>query len=190
MAVKTFTTGEVLTAADTNTYLANSGLVYVGGGSFTTAANPDFDNVFSATYDHYRIYLNLTAISTNVEVYFRYIDNTGSVVATTNYDYQLFENVSTTLTGASTMGATASRIQFSYATPGYMAATIDLFSPFQALQTLAISTATSPNGTTNILANDVKHRFRLTTQMRGIRFLPGGGATITGSAKIFGVRQA
>jgi hypothetical protein len=29
MAIKTFTTGEVLTAADTNTYLANSGLVYV-----------------------------------------------------------------------------------------------------------------------------------------------------------------
>jgi hypothetical protein len=29
MAIKTFTTGEVLTASDTNTYLANSGLVYV-----------------------------------------------------------------------------------------------------------------------------------------------------------------
>jgi hypothetical protein len=27
MAIKTFTTGEVLTAADTNTYLANSGLI-------------------------------------------------------------------------------------------------------------------------------------------------------------------
>ncbi len=29
MAVKTFTTGEVLTAADTNTYLNNGGLVYI-----------------------------------------------------------------------------------------------------------------------------------------------------------------
>jgi hypothetical protein len=28
MAIKTFTTGEVLTASDTNTYLANSGLVF------------------------------------------------------------------------------------------------------------------------------------------------------------------
>jgi hypothetical protein len=30
MAIKTFTTGEVLTASDTNTYLANSGLVVMG----------------------------------------------------------------------------------------------------------------------------------------------------------------
>jgi hypothetical protein len=29
MAIKTFTTGEVLTASDTNTYLANAGLVFV-----------------------------------------------------------------------------------------------------------------------------------------------------------------
>ena len=29
MAIKTFTTGEVLTASDTNTYLANAGLVYI-----------------------------------------------------------------------------------------------------------------------------------------------------------------
>ena len=29
MAVKTFSTGEVLTASDTNTYLNNGGLVYI-----------------------------------------------------------------------------------------------------------------------------------------------------------------
>ena len=57
MAVKTFATGDVLTASDTNTYLNNGGLVYVysetigsGVGSFTPA-----QNVFSSTYDNYRI---------------------------------------------------------------------------------------------------------------------------------------
>lgn len=56
MAIKTFTTGEVLTASDTNTYLNNGGLVYIknqvvgaGVGSVTVST------AFSSTYDNYRI---------------------------------------------------------------------------------------------------------------------------------------
>jgi hypothetical protein len=59
MAIKTFTTGEVLTAADTNSFLANSGLVYVksqtigaGVGSVTVT------DAFSATYDNYVVKIN------------------------------------------------------------------------------------------------------------------------------------
>ena len=57
MAIKTFTTGELLTASDTNTYLANSGLVYVksqtiGGVGVTSV---DITNAFSATYDNYLV---------------------------------------------------------------------------------------------------------------------------------------
>ena len=56
MATKTFTTGEVLTAADTNTYLANSGLDFikqqtVGSGVTTVTVS----SAFSSTYDNYRI---------------------------------------------------------------------------------------------------------------------------------------
>jgi hypothetical protein len=58
MAIKTFTTGEVLTAADTNTYLANSGLVYVTSASVGTASTSvTIANCFSSTYDNYRITL-------------------------------------------------------------------------------------------------------------------------------------
>lgn len=65
MAIKTFTTGEVLTAADTNTYLANSGLVYikqqtVGNGVTSVSVT----SAFSANYDNYRvIYSSGTAAS-------------------------------------------------------------------------------------------------------------------------------
>ena len=56
MAIKTFTTGEVLTASDTNTYLTNSGLVYikqqtVGSG----VASVTVSDAFSSTYDSYLI---------------------------------------------------------------------------------------------------------------------------------------
>jgi hypothetical protein len=56
MAIKTFTTGEVLTAADTNTYLANSGLVFVKSQTIGTGVSSvAVTSAFSSTYDNYRI---------------------------------------------------------------------------------------------------------------------------------------
>lgn len=75
MAIKTFTTGEVLTASDTNTYLNNGGLVLitsgitasaVGGSTQPTVSNGTVtvgtgntsvtvSGAFSATYDSYKI---------------------------------------------------------------------------------------------------------------------------------------
>jgi hypothetical protein len=56
MAIKTFTTGEVLTASDTNTYLANAGLVYVKSQTVGSGvASVPVTDAFSATYDNYKI---------------------------------------------------------------------------------------------------------------------------------------
>ena len=66
MAIKTFTTGEVLTAADTNTYLANSGLVFVK--SQTVGSNQltvSVADAFSATYDNYKITYTGGTIASN-----------------------------------------------------------------------------------------------------------------------------
>ena len=46
MAIKTFVTGTVLTAADTNEYLANSGLVFVKGGTIATTTNIEITSAF------------------------------------------------------------------------------------------------------------------------------------------------
>ena len=76
MAIKTFTTGEVLTAADTNTYLANSGLVYITSVSLAgaTAASPvAITSCFSSTYTNYRIvvsnFINSTAAFLQFQLY-------------------------------------------------------------------------------------------------------------------------
>jgi hypothetical protein len=56
MAIKTFTTGEVLTASDTNTYLANSGLVYVTSATVGTGVSTvTVSSAFNSTYDSYKI---------------------------------------------------------------------------------------------------------------------------------------
>lgn len=65
MAVKTFTTGEVLTSADTNTYLANSGLVYITSATVGTAvASVTVTGAFNSTYDNYRIIVSGGSMST------------------------------------------------------------------------------------------------------------------------------
>jgi hypothetical protein len=78
MAVKTFTQAEKLTAADTNTYLANGGLVYVASGSLSlTTSASNVTGVFDATkYKNYRLILNRTATSTSNRVDFRFLVGT------------------------------------------------------------------------------------------------------------------
>ena len=67
MAIKTFTANSVLTAADTNTYLANSGLVYVTSATVGTAVSSvTVSSAFSSTYDNYKIiYTGGTASAVN-----------------------------------------------------------------------------------------------------------------------------
>jgi hypothetical protein len=83
MAIKTFTSGEVLTAADTNTYLANSGLVYISTTSIT-ASGQNIANAFSSTYTNYRIVVNEAVTSSQNSIFgFRL----GASTVRTDYKY-------------------------------------------------------------------------------------------------------
>lgn len=67
MAVKTFTAGSVLTASDTNTFLANAGLVHIKTATVTNAADSGtaFRSIFNSTYDAYRIVCHTLTAHTN-----------------------------------------------------------------------------------------------------------------------------
>lgn len=58
MAVKTFTDGVSLPASDINTFLANSGLVYVGSQTVTAGVSSVVVSGFNSTYDSYRLVWN------------------------------------------------------------------------------------------------------------------------------------
>jgi hypothetical protein len=177
-------------AVKTNTYLNNGGYVYVGGGSFATSANTDFDNVFSATYDQYRAVINLTAVSSSNVLYLRFINTAGSVDTTLNYDWQLLEYYQTTITASQSMADNGFRIGYAYTTPGFASITLDFFNPYAANRTNIMVQQMSPNGTTFVLGDDTKGHYRATTQFRGFRLLATGGATVTGTCQIMGVRKA
>jgi len=88
MAIKTFTTGEVLTASDTNTYLANSGLVYIKQQTVGNAvATVTVSSAFSTDFDNYRItFAGCTPSATDS---FRFMISSGATndhYGTMNYD--------------------------------------------------------------------------------------------------------
>lgn len=69
MSVKQFTTGEVLTASDTNTFLANSMAQYVTSGTVTgTPSSITVSSAFNSTYDHYRIVISNLVVGTSCQI--------------------------------------------------------------------------------------------------------------------------
>ena len=87
MAVKTFTTGEVLTAADTNTYLANSGLVYITGGTQSGSTALNVDGCFTSTFRNYRVVVDQISLQTGGSAIRWQFRTSGSTITTANYNY-------------------------------------------------------------------------------------------------------
>jgi hypothetical protein len=135
MAIKTFTTGEVLTASDTNTYLANSGLVYITSANATSGGVLNIDNIFSATYRNYRIVLDdvrlagLAGLAIQLRV-------GGASNNTTYYNIRQEWDYGT---GAASVAATANGTLWNIAVipNGATAAagSIDIYNPFMAQAT-------------------------------------------------------
>ena len=134
MAVKTFTTGEVLTAADTNTYLNNGGLVYVTEQTIGTAvASQQVTGCFSATYAAYRVVINGVTFST--------ANNACAVrlgTSTTRTDYYwggYNVTLSTGVLAAESGNATAEGLRIGYTSTNATSFGFDLYGPFLAQRT-------------------------------------------------------
>jgi hypothetical protein len=83
MAIKTFTSGEVLTAADTNTYLANSALQYIKTQTVTAgSSNTVITGCFPSTFNSFLFNFNMTATaSSDAQIQFQ----VGGVTSVVNY---------------------------------------------------------------------------------------------------------
>lgn len=187
MAVKTFTSGEVLTASDTNTYLNNGGLVYITSLSFTTSATATISNCFNATYDLYRVQLITTAFSGNPNLYFQFT-KTGTPTAA-NYYWSAGYTTAAGGSGASSAnpGTAVNPAYCANATP-------------QGIQTIEImnpNTTTYKSFTMWDIHNDTGGMVNRTgggifydaTAHDGIRFTVSTG-TMSGTLFVYGYRKA
>jgi len=181
MAIKTFTTGEVLTAADTNTYLANSGLVYVTSATAGSAVSSlTVSNCFSATYENYRIIISGgTASASGDNLLFQLGGITGSVYQTAGF----FVTYGTATVSAYAPAATTSWLVGFFGVNN-TAVTMDLINPFASKQK-GMNTVSSATFTYNFTGQCTS-----TTSATGFTLTPAAG-TITGqTVTVYGYRKA
>jgi hypothetical protein len=143
MAIKSFVASEVLSAADTNTYLANAGLVYVTSATIGSGVSSFIvPNAFNSTYDNYLVRVDevqYSAANDNISLQLRI----GTSTSATNYLYALPYSSYAGATGvaASSTATSFSIIGRALAANAKVSFVCNINQPFLALNTTASSIA-------------------------------------------------
>ena len=183
----TFTSGSILTSAQMNAV----GWWLIGSQSFSGATQVDFSNVFSSSYQTYRIeFENLTA-STGDDFFMKFRSAAGLISTT---DYLTMRNEVTDGSNAAFYagGGYASALRPTYIEAGSatMRSTgnMEIFNPNLADYTNTSSTFSRIGN--SIYVVNATGFFRLTTQLTGFSFVRGGSGTISGKASVYGYRNS
>jgi len=179
MTVKTFTT-EVLTSADTNTYLANSGLVYVTSATVgTSVTSHAVTNCFSATYDNYKITYAAGVGSNPVSIQM--------ILGASVTQYYLGLQYVTYATGLAAAAGANNSATWPYvgeASPNMTSVNIDVFSPFLAkYSTISGSYAGTVGGV-------VAGYHGVATSYSGFTLSVAGNTMTGGTVTVYGYRKA
>jgi hypothetical protein len=187
MAIKTFTTGEVLTASDTNTYLANSGLVYINEVALTGAA-VNITSCFSATFDAYQIVVSNLSNTTNA-VFLQWQLLAGTTPANgANYTSTRITMAPPSVTSSRTVNATVGN--FLPFDPGINMQTITITQPFLARFTTALAIGNYGANANEANPETMGTIHQVGTSYDGIRLISATNAFATGKAVVYGYRQA
>ena len=172
MSVKTFST-EVLTSADTNTYLANSGLVYINQATIS-GTSTSLNNVFTSAFANYVINVNITSASTNADIRLRL--RVGGVDSNGPYD-QLGD-----------VAVTGTSVKLGDSSNSYGYGTIQLGGPQAADFTIGSILYHGLN--TGVAATSFDSTFDADVQTQFDGFTVFSTATITGVMYVYGYRNA
>lgn len=169
-----------------------SGMTFITATSFSGASSANFNNVFSSTYDHYKIILNITdkggVDAINIRMRNGGTDRTGA-----EYDYYLVQvNNGPTLYNSGGVNATSA--PFAQAYTGLIDGVItvvDIFNPFvSTLETTWLGSAlgrytssTQISGTNNGMHNSA-------VQNDGFTLFNTGGQNMSGKITVYGYQKA
>jgi hypothetical protein len=176
------------TTAQMNTAIgASAGLVPISTTTFTAQTQVDVTSVFSATYNNYKIIVNLTAATGTGNLQVRLL--TGSTPLTTsNYHTATRGGTSTGLGYDIAQSGTSFWRYCDYLTgTNNAAADVTLINPFASTITTGLFTSQSQDAT-YLIGNAGMNMFNLTTSVDGIRFIAGSGS-ITGKVRIYGYKD-
>lgn len=189
MSIKTFTAGSVLTASDTNTYLANSGLVYIS--TTTIPASPAQSSInvtscFSSTYDNYLIVAS-GITTTGVGSTLNYKLLSGSTPTTAGFygnTFYIQSGVAGALTNAP-FSNTANGEMCSATAASVTYAVMQLQAPYVAQYTRSQHMSAD---SLYLRWNSMVHTSA--TSYDGIQILPSAGTFNSGTITVYGYRKA
>jgi hypothetical protein len=189
MAIKTFTTGEVLTASDTNTYLNNGGLVYISQVTQTSGTNLDITSCFSATYDAYKIVCTDLRLSAAALISATMLSGSTPAAsnwtwASTRFDYTA--NAWNFAKGTADSFARGVGLGTVTTASGF---TFDIINPWLSQYTIVQATATDPRGTSGYTIINTNGMLANTTSYNGIRLFVDSTPTYANmKATVYGYR--
>lgn len=182
MAVKTFTTGEVLTAADTNTYLNNGGLVYITQTTLS-GANVNIDNCFSSTYAAYRIVINGASCATGARFILFTFRPTSVSGYNTSYYFTQMENATASTTTNTTTFTTGLVVDAGAHSGGV----IEVYNPQTAVTATFTASGTDPR-TTGAYFRNAAGWHNQTGQYTGFTLTCQADSFDAGTATVYGYR--
>ena len=181
--------GTVLTAASGETTglkwaAASSGMTLIQSTSVSAVSSQSFNDVFSSTYQNYKILIDLTgsaAANLGMRVRVSGTDNTSG-----NYYTAGVERIGdvTTVTGIQAEGATSftSLCRFESSEGGGVS--MDLFNPFAAQKTTYVGTSVGKEGA-NLSVRFLGGQMSVTTSYTGFTLFVASG-NFTGKVSIYG----
>ena len=150
--------------------------------AFTSASSITADNVFTSSYTNYTVRIEGLASSAQV-IGFKL--RTGGSSASTNYNYQLSQFNSTSITGS--RSSSQSSGEFGSMAVVKSTAVLNLFNPQLAVATIYDSFSSYVTG--GVLTGPVSYYYTgnhsTATAYDGIEIIIGGGATATGTYAIY-----
>lgn len=193
-------TGQILTVASGLPSWATpsggaSGLTYVGGASFTNATATNVDNVFSSTYQNYRVMLSITGISafsSRVELRLRAGGSNNNTNYTRGSMYMYRQNSGTTAAAGYT--TTEGFWWAGYFDPGYSTTNtlmyyciFDVINPNQNRPTVGVASFMSTYGDSPEVGSwHSTFWHRENYQATGISINAQGADGFTGNVKVYG----
>jgi hypothetical protein len=184
-AIQTQVDSKLATATASSTYQtkAATGLVLLNTTSFSGVSSQSFNDVFSATYQNYVVYLNMESTLTS-DFQFRWrvsgADNTSSV-----YNYQI-AGLTSSNTSSNLTGATQNLFKFSSGfANNTTATTLNFFDPFTTNRSFFTSASIGVGGGLSI-TNTGAGQHTNSTSFTGFTLFASTG-NITGTVRVYGV---
>jgi hypothetical protein len=165
-------------------YPAQAGLVFVAGTAFSAVSSVSVNNCFTSTYDNYLVTVRVLG-STDENLNLR-LRVGGTDASGTNYRQQDLN-----ITGASVAANLSLAAQYraaAFGTANPTSGQIQFHRPNIAERTSMISHIVTGNSTTALYLPGCNHE--LATAYDGFSLLPQGGATVTGTVRVYGYRNS